>query len=138
MGESQQLIDLLNALLEAERAGVETANHLQTEYPSEELNEQYKQLKKDEAWSCAGLHSAILREGGKPSMQTGDFIDKVAALDSLKEKLLLLNKGQTWVARKIDVALGYGTQSETEAFLKEMKEKHHTNIGEMEKYLLGK
>jgi nitronate monooxygenase len=138
MSEKQQLIDLLNALLEAERAGVETANHLLKLYPLEELDAQYRQLKKDEAWSCAGLHQAILREGGEPSKGTGDFADKVVALGTLREKLVLLNKGQAWVARKIDQAIAYGTQPETESFLKEMKKVHYTNIGEMEKYLLEK
>ncbi|MBB6446171.1 DUF6306 domain-containing protein [Bacillus benzoevorans] len=136
MSEKQPLIDLLNALLEAERAGVETANHLLKDHPLEELETKYQQLKKDEAWSCAGLHKAILREGGEPSMKVGAFVNKVRALETLKEKLVLLNKGQAWVARKIDEAIAYGTQPETENFLKEMKDKHHTNIGEMDKYLL--
>lgn len=130
------LIELLNSLIEAERAGVETANYLLKHYPLEELLENYQQLKKDEAWSCAGLHQAILREGGEPSMEIGAFASKVMALDTLKEKLVLLNKGQSWVARKIDEALAFSMQPETEAFLREMKEKHYTNIGEMEKYLL--
>jgi hypothetical protein len=137
MSGKQELIDLLNALLEAERAGVATANHLLKQYPSEELDEQYKQLKKDEAWSCAGLHQAILREGGEPSIKTGDFVDKVMSLNTLRDKLILLNKGQAWVARKIDHAIAFGTLPETEAFLKEMKNVHHTNIDEMEKYLGG-
>ncbi len=136
MGEKLPLIDLLNALLEAERAGVGTATHLLKNYPSKELDAQYKQLKKDEAWSCAGLYKSILREGGEPSMKVGAFVDKVIALETLKEKLVLLNKGQAWVARKIDEAMAYSIQPETEAFLKEMKVKHHTNIGEMDKYLV--
>jgi nitronate monooxygenase len=136
MGEKKELIDLLNALLEAERAGVETANHLIKHYQLEELDAQYKQLKNDEAWSCAGLHKAILREGGVPSMQVGDFIGKITALETLNDKLKLLIKGQAWVARKIDLAISYGTEPETEEFLKEMKEKHDVNIGELDKYLL--
>jgi bacterioferritin (cytochrome b1) len=136
MGEKKELIELLNALLEAERAGVETANHLIKDYQLEELDSQYKQLKKDEAWSCAGLHKAILREGGVPSRQVGDFIGKITALETLNDKLKLLIKGQAWVARKIDLAISYGTEPETEEFLKEMKEKHDVNIGELDKYLL--
>jgi hypothetical protein len=135
MGEKQELINLLNALLEAERAGVETANHLIKHYQLPELEVQYKQLKTDEAWSCAGLHKSIVREGGFPSMKVGDFIDKITALETLEEKLKLLIKGQAWVARKIDLAISYGTLSETEAFLLEMKEKHHVNIGGLENYL---
>jgi bacterioferritin (cytochrome b1) len=138
MSKKQELIDLLNALLEAERAGVETANHLIKDYQIEELKAQYKQLKQDEAWSCAGLHKSIVREGGVPSMQVGDFIDKITALETLKDKLKLLIKGQAWVARKIDLAISYGAHSETEEFLREMKEKHHVNIGELENFLHDK
>jgi bacterioferritin (cytochrome b1) len=135
MSDKQALIDLLNELLEAERAGVETMNYLLKHFPSDELDAQYRQVKKDEAWSCAGLHEAILREGGVPSKSVGAFVEKVILLETLKEKLSLLNKGQAWVARKIDVAISYGTHPETEVFLKEMKVKHDSNIGELEKYL---
>jgi bacterioferritin (cytochrome b1) len=138
MSEKKELIDLLNALLEAERAGVETANHLIKDYQIEELKAQYKQLKQDEAWSCAGLHKSIVREGGVPSMQVGDFIDKITALETLEDKLKLLIKGQAWVARKIDLAISFGAHPETEAFLIEMKEKHDVNIGELENYLQEK
>ncbi len=135
MGDNNTLIELLNSLLEAERAGVETANYFLKNYPLQDLDIQYRQLKIDEAWSCAGLHQAILHEGGVPSNQVGAFAAKVKSLETLKEKLALLNKGQAWVARKIDEAIALGPQSETEVFLKEMKEKHITNIGEMDKYL---
>lgn len=135
MSEKQPLLELLNALLEAERAGVETANYLMKHFPSGKLDAQYKQLKQDEAWSCSGLHKAVIREGGKPSMKVGAFADKVVALDTLQEKLVLLNKGQAWVARKIDEAIACGTKPETEEFLKEMKDKHHTNINAMDQYL---
>ncbi|MFB5283431.1 DUF6306 domain-containing protein [Peribacillus sp. Hz7] len=138
MNKKQALFDLLNALLEAERAGVQTANYLLEKHQSEELDAQYKQVKKDEAWSCAGLHQAILREGGTPSKQTGAFADKVIALETLQEKLTLLNKGQAWVARKIDEALAYDIHPDTELFLQEMKEKHHTNINELDNYLTRK
>lgn len=135
MSEKQALIDLLNSLLEAERAGVETANYFLKHFPLDDLDAKYKQLRNDEAWSCAGLHKAILREGGEPSNQVGAFAGKVIALESLNEKLALLNKGQAWVARKIDEALFYDLHPETVAFLEEMKDKHYSNIGEMDKYL---
>jgi hypothetical protein len=69
-------------------------------------------------------------------MQVGDFIGKITALETLNDKLKLLIKGQAWVARKIDLAISYGTEPETEEFLKEMKEKHDVNIGQLDKYLL--
>lgn len=137
MDEKKQLIDLLNSLLEAERAGVATINHLLDDSPrdQDELIVQYEQVRKDEAWSCAGLHEAIIREGGIPSKSVGSFVDKVKALNTLKEKLILLNKGQAWVARKIDEARTYGVKTETEAFLQEMKAKHVTNINSLDEFL---
>ena len=85
--------------------------------------------------AARGLHPAVVREGGIPSKGVGEFVDKVIALDTLEEKLILLNKGQAWVARKIDEAIAFGTHPETEAFLIEMKKRHDTNIGELDNYL---
>ncbi|WP_458413533.1 DUF6306 domain-containing protein [Schinkia sp. CFF1] len=132
MGE---LFNLLNSLLEAERAGVKTLDYLLKNYSSEQLEGRFKHVMADEAWSCAGLHDAIVREGGIPSKETGDFAEKVMSQDTLEDKLSLLNRGQGWVARKIDVALTYDIQDDTRTFLTEMKNKHHENIADMEKYL---
>ncbi|HHY74323.1 MAG TPA: hypothetical protein GX497_14080 [Bacillus bacterium] len=132
MGE---LINLLNSLLEAERAGVKTMDYLLKNYSSEQLKGKFKHVMADEAWSCAGLHESIVREGGVPSKATGDFTEKVMSKETLEEKLNLLNKGQGWVARKIDDALTYDIHEETRTFLIEMKNKHHDNISDMEKYL---
>jgi hypothetical protein len=131
-------ITILNELLEAERAGVKTISHLLDEFPADELEGKFKLVKLDEAWSCAGLHDAIVREGGSPSNQTGAFVDKVLALNTLVEKLTLLNKGQAWVARKINELLSLEIHNDTREFLIEMRQKHIDNIRDMEKYLSGR
>lgn len=133
MGE---LFNLLNSLLEAERAGVKTMDYLLKNYGTDQLESKFKLVKADEAWSCAGLHEAIVREGGVPSKETGDFAEKVMSKNTLEEKLTLLNKGQSWVARKIDDVLQYDLHEETRVFLIEMKNKHNENIADMEKYLI--
>jgi hypothetical protein len=127
-----ELIDLLNRLLEAEKAGVETLAFFLEKEPNDEL---YKVVKSDEAWSCAGLIQSIKREGGIVSTATGDFADKVKSLPTLPEQLSLLIKGQAWVVKKIDKALELPMADETRAFLEEMKTKHHVNIHNVEQVL---
>lgn len=127
-----ELIGLLNSLLEAEKAGVETMAYFLEKDPNDEL---YKVVKGDEAWSCAGLIQSIKREGGVVSTSTGDFADKVKSLPTLSEQLALLIKGQAWVVRKIDSALALTMTEETRTFLLEMKEKHEVNISSVEQGL---
>lgn len=129
------LVEILHRLLEAEKAGVETLDYLLKAYPTSELEASFTLVKEDEAWSCRGLIHSIQREGGTLSKQVGDFTAKVKALPSLEEKLALLNKGQSWVARKIDDAFSYGMDTDTKDFLLEMKRKHEQNIDRMDRYI---
>ncbi|GIM46747.1 hypothetical protein DNHGIG_22960 [Collibacillus ludicampi] len=129
--ENDELIHILNQLLEAEKAGVETLDYLLRIYPSTVYEERMKDIKKDEAWSCSGLIEAVRREGGTPSKKTGTFLEKVKAQPSFEDKISLLNKGQAWVARKINDALSFGMHEETRSFLLEMKQRHVKNIQAM-------
>ena len=126
---NNELVDLLNTLLEAEKAGVETMAYLLDKEPNNEL---FKEVKNDEAWSCAGLIQSIKREGGTVSTAKGDFADKVRALPTIQEQLDLLCKGQAWVVRRIDRALPLEMSGETRTFLEEMKKKHEVNISNVE------
>ncbi|MFT9487290.1 MAG: DUF6306 domain-containing protein [Tepidibacillus sp.] len=128
-----QKIELLNQLLEAEKAGVVTLDFFQKTYPDVELP--LELIKNDEAWSTNGLIESIKREGGIPSKHTGDFSDKVKAQEGLVSRLSLLNKGQSWVVRKIDVLLQMELQNETRSFLTQMKEKHIDNIQTCQDFL---
>ncbi len=127
------MITILNQLLEAEKAGVLTLDFLKKEYTQVELP--FNEIKEDEAWSVAGLIASIKRENGVVSTATGDFLDKVKVKDGLIQRLELLNKGQGWVARKIDDLLAMDIQQETRDFLTEMKVKHLENIQACENYL---
>ena len=126
------LNSLLNQLLEAEKAGVETLAFLLESAPDNTL---FQHVKEDEAWSCRGLIESIRREKGQMSTNTGDFTDKVKALPTQKEQLQLLNKGQSWVVRKIDQALKLDMEPETKQFLFEMKQRHTQNIEECERLI---
>lgn len=126
--EEDRLVNIMNELLEAEKSGVATLDYLLKTYPQTTNEEEFKHIKEDEAWSCAGLIAAIRREGGTQSKNVGDFVDKVKAQPSLEEKISLLIRGQNWVARKIDEALSFGMDVETKDFLLEMKQRHINNI----------
>lgn len=123
---NQEVIERLNELLEAERAGVEVCAALAEAVP--ELKTKLDRLKKDEAWSCAGLHRRIVALGGIPSERKGDFAEKVMALEGLKERLQLLSRGQRWVMKRIDTLLEGPLDQETRTFLEEMREVHRVNV----------
>lgn len=123
---SQEIIQRLNELLEAERAGVEVCAALAEALP--ELKAGLDRLRKDEAWSCAGLHRRIVALGGTPSEKKGDFAEKVMALQDLVERLQLLSRGQRWVVKRIDALLEMGLDQETQNFLEEMRLVHLLNI----------
>ncbi len=124
----EEIIARLNELLEAERAGVEAATTLQRADAKGITDTELKKFGEDEASACAGLHRAILRYGGQPSMETGDFGRKVATLTTEGERLNLMARGQAWVVKRLDGLLGMPLDPETQAFLVEMREEHLENI----------
>ena len=127
-GMSQEILDRLNELLEAERAGVELATELATAASKGYAAGELKKFMEDEAWACTGLRDAIVKYGGKPSEGTGDFAQKVLALPTEGERLKLLARGQAWVVKRIDLLLQMRMDPETTTFLREMREQHLENI----------
>jgi hypothetical protein len=125
---SQEIVDRLNELLEAERAGVVLATELAKTASKGYAEGELKKFREDEAWACAGLQRAILTYRGTPSERTGDFAQKVLALPTEGERLKLLARGQAWVVKRIDALLEIGLDPETTAFLTEMREQHLENI----------
>ncbi|MGH7362601.1 MAG: DUF6306 domain-containing protein, partial [Candidatus Methylomirabilales bacterium] len=124
----EEIVNRLNELLEAERAGVEAAASLKRADAGGMTDADVKKFGDDEAWACAGLHRAIVGYGGVPSDRTGDFGRKVAALQSEGERLSLMARGQAWVVKRLDALLAMPLDQETRAFLVEMREQHLENI----------
>ena len=97
-----QLEGFLNTLGEAERAGGRVLHELTAEARSLELRELLKKAGHDEGYYAGELSAHVRRLGGVPSTKTGDFVEKVRAVDGFRGKLELLNRGQRWVIRKIE------------------------------------
>jgi hypothetical protein len=101
----QAIEKLLNDLGEAERAGGRVLHDLVPLAKSAELREMLKKVGHDEGYYAGELGAHVRRLGGQPSNKTGDFVEKVRAVEVFKDKLELLNRGQRWVVRKIVEAL---------------------------------
>ena len=126
---AEELVRLLNVLLEAERAGARTLAAFLGDY--ERGTPAWKQLasvQRDEANNCAILIGLIRRLNGVPSTATGDFLGKVLAVEGKTSRLHFLNRGQQWVARKINEALPRLEQGFVCGALFAMQESHLLNI----------
>lgn len=125
---SREILERLNELLECERAGVEVAMRLATSGARGFTEGELKKFAEDEGWACGGLRKAILRFGGTPLERTGEFAVKVMALAIEGERVSMLARGQAWVVKRIDTLLAKNLDSETRAFLVEMRDQHLENI----------
>ncbi len=124
---SQEIIDRLNELLEAEWAGVEVAVKLASAEWQSYTPEDLRKFSEDEGWACSELRRAIVRHGGIPSPKMGGFAEKVLTLENEGERLELLIRGQMWVVKRIDQLLAMDLDPQTRAFLEEMREQHLEN-----------
>jgi hypothetical protein len=102
---NQALAQILNLLLESERAGVIAIDSLLTEGTPGEMRQLLTTSREDEAATAVQLEELIRSNGGVPSEAVGPFATKVTAAGSLAERLQLLIRGEEWVARKVEEAL---------------------------------
>lgn len=129
------MVERMQELLEAERAGVACLSVLAEESAPGEKKEFLLKLRNDEGRFCAGLYRLIELRGGTPRRSVGAFADKVLALAEESERLVLLNKGQSWVVRKINEIPREEMTSGESTFFAEMKEAHAANIEACLKYI---
>lgn len=130
------MLEFLNVLLEAERAGVKVLGELGKRTDDPALKPVLAAFRDDEARYCAGLVGLIKTHGGVPSDRTGDFVGKVLALSGLNAQLELLNRGQLWVAKRIEERLADIADAKTRDFLAEMADRHRRNVRTCEAKLL--
>ena len=85
-----RLEQMLNLLLESERAGVLALDELSREVEHEELRRFLAGVREEEAGDVRDLENLIRDNGGHPSEKTGPFAAKVAALPNIRERLTLM------------------------------------------------
>ena len=125
-----ELIDALNILLEAERAGTRVAISTGKDVQSDDLKQFLGLLKRDEAHWCDMLTHNIEKLDGIASLHCGDFYDKAMAIDDVLERLTFLNRGQDWVVRKLDDLMPRVVDADLHADLEKMRDSHLVNIAE--------
>ena len=129
------LIDRMQELLEAERAGVKCLDAMAGRAADMGRKELFSLFRNDEGKFCAGLFRLIQARGAAPTKNIGAFADKVIALPTEVERVALLIKGQAWVVRKIDEIPAAEQNAEEKTFFADMREVHVVNIEKCRKLL---
>jgi hypothetical protein len=122
------IVDRMQELLEAERAGVKCLDAMADHAADMGKKELFTLFRNDEGKFCAGLFALIQARGGVPTKNVGAFADKVIALPTEAEQVALLIKGQAWVVRKIDEIPPAEMNAAEKAFFADMREVHVINI----------
>jgi len=99
--QNRELIAFYNQLLEAERAGVAILSGIIPGMEDKNLRILLERFLRDEGMNCQIFSTLIKNLGEEPSKKTGDFVQKVKALEKIEDKLRLLIKGQEWVSKQI-------------------------------------
>jgi hypothetical protein len=129
------LIDRMQELLEAERAGVKCLDAMADHASDTGKRELFTLFRNDEGKFCAGLYGFLQARGAVPTANIGAFADKVIALPTEAEQVALLVKGQAWVVRKIDEIPPAELGAEEKAFFADMREVHVVNIEKCRKFV---
>jgi hypothetical protein len=119
----------LNLLLEAERAGAVALEALIADVKQDELKKFLAGSRAMEHRNAEELEALIRDNGGTPSTSVGPFARKVAALDSIRDRLNLMSRGQEWAARKTEVALALAPDSgPIHDYLTAMANRHRAEV----------
>lgn len=127
---TEELLNALNELLEAERAGARVALGTRRQASDPRLKDLMKAIHRDEARWCAMLSTQAKRLGGTPSRKCGAFYHKAMAISDPFERLAFLNRGQAWVVRKLEALLPRVRDDTLHAALAEMLRSHVENIAQ--------
>jgi uncharacterized protein DUF6306 len=101
----QALAQILDLLLESERAGVVAIDALLREVTQPELRALLTTSREDESAAAIQLEELIRSGGDSVSGAVGPFAAKVAAAGTLQDRLKLLIHGEEWVARTVEEAI---------------------------------
>lgn len=126
------LVAALNELLEAERAGARVAMETLREMPPGAAATLMQAIHQDEVRWCGMLMRTIQTLAGTASSATGAFWGKAMAIADVHERLSFLNRGQSWVVRRLQALIPRVQDGQVQADLVTMLEAHKVNIERVE------
>jgi hypothetical protein len=85
-------------------------------------------IQRDEAKWCAMLLRHLKALGETPSPKVGTFYGKAMAIEGLEARLAFVNRGQSWVVRRLDALLPRIRDDRLHGVLAEMRRAHQANI----------
>jgi hypothetical protein len=133
-----EVLSLLNALLEAERAGAKmTSVFMRNCEAGTVIWRRLNTLQREEAMNCAVLIGLIRRFGATPSTATAAFLRKALVVQGADARLAFLNRAQTWAVELIRSALPCIDDPLVKPALKRILLCHIVNIDRCER-LIGK
>ncbi|MBP2673167.1 MAG: hypothetical protein H6Q84_7 [Deltaproteobacteria bacterium] len=96
------LIERMQELLEAERAGLVCFEQMAFFASHKEVNHFFMSARNNAAVFCEGLHSLIMQRKASPTNAVGALSEKVMALETEKERIELIAKAIEWLLGRID------------------------------------
>lgn len=124
-----EIIDSLNELIEAERAGTRTALALRGVEIRQDIRDFVRGFHAEETHWCTQLIEAVRRLGGAPSERCGDTYEKTMAISDPVDRLAFTVRGQRWLERKLDCLLPVIRDETLHAMLRTMRDGHRHNLG---------
>lgn len=137
LADDDEVIGALNELLEAERAGARVSMELARETDDDALRTIARGIWKDEVKWCGVLIRGIQACNAVPSTRTGEFYNKLMAIPDRRKRLEFLNRGQSWVVRKLESLTPRLREERLQNELAEMLRSHRLNIAGLDDYLRG-
>ena len=125
----------LNELLEAERAGARATLETAQQLIDIELINIVTNIQIDEIRWCKMLIKLIQKLDVTPSTKTGEFYKKAIAISDTTERLVFINRGQSWVVKRLQSLIPRVNEENIRENLQIMLEAHQENIQQVEKAL---
>ena len=125
--QRELLIEALNELLSAERAGAQVASISLDDAKADLQRSVLTQVHRGEADSVRRLRECLLLLDTEPSHERGAFYEKCMEISDLTERLALVDRGQKWVIRKLESLLEQVTHPRIRQELEAVLTTHQIN-----------
>jgi nitronate monooxygenase len=131
-----ELVDFLNRMLEAERAGARALVVFMDDFPrNSETWKVLRRVHEDEAHNCGLIGEQLKKRGKDYSHATGEFYGKAVAVKGARERVAFLVKGLRWAIREFEQALPRIQDSAIRDLFQGMRDRHQRSCAACESVL---